>query len=129
MTGKITSAGGAVVLVTDRGEAAAMWHFAGLLSHWTRKHAKAAYVPSLCCKEPSRQYFYGHTVRLGVQTDFLRFLKAMASGAVYYDPGLKLECASTPKAAVKRRNQFRIRSRDIPFLYGAFEKVSVVSHG
>ena len=127
-TGKITDANGAIALVTAAGDIAAMWHFAGLLIHWTRKHAKAAYVPSHCRAEPARLYCYGHTVRLALQTDFLLFLKAMAAGNVYYDPGLKLENESTSEPQIKRRNQFRILSRNIPSLYGSVEKVDISAH-
>ncbi len=118
--GKITDPDGSIQLLTDRGAVAASWNFAGLLTHWTRKHAKAAYVPSQCRKEPRRQYCYGDKVRLAMQTDFIRFLRGMAQGAVYYDPGLKLEHASG-KPEVKRRNQFRIKSADIAVLYASLE--------
>ncbi|HUI06394.1 MAG TPA: MvaI/BcnI family restriction endonuclease [Verrucomicrobiae bacterium] len=121
---KITDQNGAVALLTDDGEVAAAWGFAGLLTHWTRKHAKAAYVPSRSRIELRRQYAYGDRVRLAVQTDFLRFLRAMASGVVYYDPGIKVEhVSSTPK--VKRRSQFRIASRNITALYGSVELVAL----
>jgi hypothetical protein len=123
MRQRIIDADGSVDLVCDEGVVAASWKFTGLMEHWTRKHAKAVYVPSQVRKEPRRQYQYGYQVRLAVGTDFLRFLKAMAVGDVYYDPGIKLENAST-SPRVKRRSQFRIASRNIPSLY---EKVELVS--
>lgn len=42
-----------------------------------------------------RQYQYGHKVRLAQGTDSLRLLRAFAAGAMYYDPGIKLECLRT----------------------------------
>jgi hypothetical protein len=123
--GRLDDPNGAIALVTDKGELAAAWNFARLLTHWTRKHAKAVYVPSQCRAEPVRQYAYGDKVRLAVHTDFLRLLKAIAAGAVYYDPGIKLEHASQGKAEVKRRSQFRIASRDIAALYGSVELVAL----
>jgi hypothetical protein len=51
-------------------------------------------------------------------------LAALAAGAVYYDPGIKLEHASTD-AEVKRRSQFRIASREIGALYQMVEVVEV----
>ena len=122
--GKITDASGAITLVSDTGEVAAAWPFSGLLAHWSRKHTRAAYVPSMRRTEPNWQYAYGARVRLAQQTDGLRLLKALASGAVYYDPGIKLEQAST-KPAVTRRSQFRIASQSIAALYESVEVVEV----
>ena len=64
-------------------------------------------------------------VRLAQGTDSLRLLRAFASGAMYYDPGIKLENASTQKAKVKRRSQFRVASKNIGSLYETVEAVAV----
>lgn len=123
-TAKIIDADGAVVLESDDGEIAAAWKFSGLLAHWSRKHSRAVYVPSMHRMEPRNQYLYGAWVRLGQRTDPLRMLAALAAGTVYYDPGIKLENAST-KPMVKRRSQFRIASPKIRELYETMEKVEV----
>lgn len=123
---KITNSSGAITLVDRCGKIAASWHFSKLIEHWTRKHAKAAYVPSKCELVPRRRYCYGDIARLAVGTDFLRFLDALAKGKVYYDPGLKLEEVSSTHAKVKRRNQFRIASRNIKALYEAVDVVSLM---
>ena len=123
--GKITDASGAIALLSDAGEVAAAWAFSGLLAHWSRKHTRAAYVPSMRRTEPHRQYAYGARVRLAQRTDGLRLLKALASGAVYYDPGIKLEQASSAKPAAKKRSQFRVASRNIAALYETVEAVEV----
>jgi hypothetical protein len=120
--GRIIDVNGALNLVNDGGTISASWNFAGLLKHWTRKHAKAVYVPSRSHQVPRRQYCYGDQVRLAVGTDFLRFLKAMAAGFVYYDPGIKVENASSAPR-VKRRSQFRVSSRDVATLYESLELV------
>ena len=39
---KITDSSGGISLLTRAGEAAATWPYAGLLTHWNRKHARAA---------------------------------------------------------------------------------------
>jgi hypothetical protein len=75
--------------------------------------------------DPHWQYAYGGRVRLAQQTDGLRLLKALASGAVYYDPGIKLEHASTAKPAAKKRSQFRVASKNITALYQTVEMVEV----
>ncbi len=42
-----------------------------------------------------------------------------------YDPGIKLEQASTAEPKSKKRSQFRVASRDIGALYASVESVSV----
>lgn len=98
-----------------KGIVAARWSFESLLNHWKRKHAKAVYVPSNCILAP-RRYRYGKKILVGVGTDFPLLLAAFASGAAFYDPGIKLENASG-KAVLKRRSQFRIQMKDIAALY------------
>jgi hypothetical protein len=121
---KITDAAGRLELISDDGECAASWAFSGLFEHWSRKHAQAAYVPSRNRKEPEIQYCYGNRARLAVGTDALRLLRAFSEGAVYYDPGIKVEDeSSSPK--VKRRNQFRVASRKICTLYETVSTVEV----
>lgn len=122
---RITDPHASFALHNDEGEIAAEWHYAGLLKHWNRKHAKAAYVPSLCQRGDPIHYRYGDRVRLGVETDFERFLAAVSSGAVWYDPGIKLELASSGEPRLKRRSQFRIRSANLVRLYAQFEEIAL----
>ena len=105
-------------------EAGFGWHFKDLMAHWNRKHANAAYLPSMMRTDPARQYRFGPSVRLGEGTDFLRFLSAVAAGAVYYDPGIKAESWSG-KPEVKRRSQFRIKSQEIGMLYDSLAVVAL----
>jgi len=123
-SGRITDAEGEVALLSDDGETAASWSFKKILEHWSKKHMKAVYVPSKCRTEPERQYSYGYKVRLAQRTDSVRLLQAFATGAVYYDPGIKLERASSDPE-IKRRSQFRIASKNIAALYEAVETVEV----
>ena len=51
----------------------------------------------------------------------------MSDGTVYYDPGIKLELASSPNPRSKRRSQFRMSHKQIRDLYEAVEIVDVVS--
>ncbi len=124
LTGRITNANGSVALVSNSGEIAAAWGFQKILEHWSRKHNKAVYVPSKLRKISGRQYSYGDRVRLAVGTNPFHLLTAIASKYVYYDPGIKLECASTnPK--VKSRSQFRIASKNLSCLYDTMDTVDV----
>jgi hypothetical protein len=110
----------------DKGNEAATWHSLGLIQHWNRKHANAAYVPYRMRADPAQQYGYGDRVRLGIDTDLPRFLKAMAQAAVIYDPGIKLEAASTSHPILKRRSQFRIRSGELGALDASFDSQCLV---
>lgn len=123
--GAILDAEGRIALVSDTDEIAASWSFEKILEHWSHKHTKAVYVPSKRQIDGKWQYSYGHTVRLAMGTDSLRLLRAFAAGAMYYDPGIKIENASTAEAKSKKRSQFRVASRDIGALYVAIEAISV----
>ncbi len=123
-TGKITDGSGRIALVHSTGVEAATWAFTDLMAHWNKKHPFAAYVPSIH-EKARNEYQYGPVVRLGEGTDFLRFLRAMADGKVYYDPGIKLEQVSTAHPKSKRRSQFRIKSADLPLLYDKMEQKNV----
>lgn len=115
-SGKLTDTSGFLALITGDDHVAASWSFAGLLAHWARKHAKAAYVPAEKRKDDEPGYRYGTRITCAEGTDYTRLLNAMAAGRVYLDPGIKLENASTsPK--VKRRNQFRVKFADLGYLY------------
>ena len=116
LKGKITDLDGALILLDVRDRIAASWGLRGLIDHWNRKHAKAVYIPSLARKPPP-QYQYGSIIQLCEETDFLLFLTAVSSGAVYYDPAIKMEGASTARPAVKRRSQFRVAHQSVGALY------------
>jgi hypothetical protein len=122
---KISDKNGSIVLLDGSGRVAASWGFGGLMEHWARKHAHAVYVPSMMRADPVREYCYSEHVRLAEQPDFIRLLMAFEEGVIYYDPGIKLENASSGKPKMKLRSQFRIKSRDIPAIYGKVETVKV----
>lgn len=115
-SGKIRNANGSISLLDLNGEETASWSFATLLLHWNRKHNQACYVPSLSEKTDGRKYKFGNKIILGEGTDFQLFLAEMAKGNIYYDPGIKMENVST-KPTIKKRSQFRIKSRDLGNLY------------
>lgn len=123
-TGKITDIDGGLALITSNGENAATWSFSGLMAHWNRKHAQAAYVPSLF-RAPPPEYSYGSQVLLCEQTDFILFLKAFAAGKVYYDPALKLEKNASGKQVLKKRSQFRIHHSNLTQMYHRHEIISL----
>lgn len=123
-SGKIRNSNGKISLVDIQGNEAASWSFASMLLHWNRKHNQACYVPSLSETTTERRYKYGNNIILGTGTDFTLFLKQMALGNIYYDPGIKMENVST-KPKIKKRSQFRIKSQYLPELYKENEIVTL----
>jgi len=117
--GRKYSPDGAIRLLDRKDKEAMAWSFAKLIDHWKKKHAHAAFVPAQQRLIPERQYRYGRSILLGEGAEFGLFLAAVASGKVYYDPGIKVESVSTAKPVTKRRSQFRVNSKDIPVLYAS----------
>ncbi len=123
---KIRNTNGSISLIDDSGNEASSWNFSSLIKHWNKKHNKACYIPSKSIKDPTQQYYYGNNILIGDGTDFQLFLKQMALGNIYYDPGIKMENAST-KPLVKRRSQFRIKSGSISNLYKEAEILNLLN--
>lgn len=118
---------GGIVLLDDKDDYAAVWEFSSLMEHWSRKHAKTVYVPSLSQNIPTLQYQYGQNIFMGEGTDFLSFLKAVVNQDVYYDPGVKLEKASSQNPVIKRRSQFRIKVESLNILYHSWSEIDLLS--
>jgi hypothetical protein len=123
-SGKIRNTNGRIALVDTHNNEAASWSFSSMLLHWNRKHNQACYVPSLSDTTQDRKYKYGNNIIIGIGTDFQLFLKQMAIGNIYYDPGIKMEDIST-KPKIKKRSQFRIKSQHLKNLYYDSETVSM----
>jgi hypothetical protein len=107
---------GSVVLIDQKGNEAATWAFAELLSHWNRKHAFAAYVPYMVQKEPAA-YKYKNPVLMCEHTDFVKYLNALCNGSIVFDPGSKVTNSNTPSSKIKARSQFRINLANLNQLY------------
>lgn len=120
-TGKITDVNGAIQLADAAGTNTASWAFSHLLTHWNRKHASAVYVRYKKSADTPPQYRYLSPVSLGEHTDFAKYLSALARGSVVFDPGSKIDNASTAKSRVKARSQFRIKYKDLASLYDVFD--------
>lgn len=124
VTGQIRDLDGGIMLLDRDDNVAASWSIKNMMEHWQRKHAQAAYVPSLF-RTPPPEYRYGPRILMCEQTDFILFLKAFSQGVVYYDPAIKLENASSARPAVKRRSQFRVAHQDITAMYYKHEIVTL----
>ncbi|MDN3638772.1 MvaI/BcnI family restriction endonuclease [Simiduia curdlanivorans] len=122
----MVDATGFIGLLDKNDNIAASWSYTKLLTHWKQKHARAAYIPSIAIDLPDghRAYCYGGNVRLYEGTDINKLLGAIVDQHVYYDPGIKMEQAST-KEVVKKRSQFRIKSNALDCLYNKLDEVDV----
>jgi len=128
-SGMITDASGSIALLDNFGNPASIWTFAKIMEHWKRKHAKAAYIPSLSTSVNGqyRSYHYCNNVRLFTGTSFTKLLQAINDHHVYYDPGINIKNADT-KPVTKRRSQFRIKSAELENLYDSLEQVDVLEN-
>lgn len=128
-TGLIEKVDGAITLLDVNENIAASWSFAKLIEHWKTKHAQAVFVPCVKRKNTNTglpEYHYGNIIKLGVGTGFEILLASMSAGNVYYDPGLKLENASSIKTSLKRRSQFRVSHKKLDTLYHRFISLDVM---
>jgi hypothetical protein len=125
-TSSMTDAAGSISLVSNTNEIAASWSFAKIMDHWKRKHSQAVYIPCMMRKSVNgTEYHYGSDIELGTGTTFEMFLASMARGFVYYDPGIKMENASTETPSTKRRSQFRVNHKHLNSLYKKLEFVDI----
>ncbi len=115
-TNKLHDVDGSIRLVDAAGNEAASWAFAQLLTHWNRKHAYAAYV-HYTLKEVPISYRYDSPVLMGEHTDFSKYLNAICSGAIIFDPGSKVTKLGAGNSRIKARSQFRIKTKDLGILY------------
>jgi len=120
----ITDVNGGLELTSGE-DVIASWAFSKLINHWITKHDKVAYIKSEMKQKPRRQYHYQSPVKLCEVTSFERILKAFSDRMVYYDPGIKLEKASTKHPTTKRRSQFRIKPKNLENLYEKHEYIDL----
>lgn len=125
-TKKISKVNGRIALMDLNDIEAASWSFTSLMEHWNRKHNQACYIPSISSNSPVKRYKFGNQVILGSGTDFHFFLHQIALGKIYYDPGIKMENASS-RPKIKRRSQFRVSSKDLGSLYINSELISILN--
>ena len=105
--------------VAKNGVEAASWTFPKLMEHWTTKHSKAAYIPSIkkAGAKGNMSYHFGSKLKLFEGTNFEVFLAGFVEDLLYLDPAHKIEHMSTTRKPKKKRNQFRVKWRDLSKLY------------
>ncbi len=126
---KITDANGGIALVSEKGELAALWHYEKVFNHWKRKHANTVYVPSMRMGDKGNYHYrYSNNVQLFSGTNVNNLLNGVLKGSVYLDPGVKAENVSSKNPTIKRRNQFRVRSKNIADLYNTNEEIDLLKY-
>ena len=118
LTNSPTGSGSPNVLLIDpkSKEIAAGWTFEKLAEKWGKKHAGAMYVTAhKYMQEPgplASHYSFGPDVYCGRGTSALLLLKAIGVGAVYLDPGDRVNEAGEEK----KRTQWRVsKGRGVSF--------------
>ncbi len=121
--GKINDENGFIGLFNIKNEPVACWTFPKLLEHWSKKHARACYVPSEM-KEENKIYLYRYLPRisLGIGTTFVKFLTCIETQKIYLDPAGKIILNTEKKQEQKARCQFRIHLKNLKELYSHFDE-------
>jgi hypothetical protein len=118
---KILNVNGGINLIDSKGCVAASWSFTGLMNHWGRKHANAAYVRYEKHKIIPHNVRFLSPIQMGVGTSFTKFLGAMHDGSVIYDPAPKIEAPNSKGVTkVHPRSQFRTSVKKLAPFYDAF---------
>jgi len=123
--GELVDPDGSFLLLDDVGNIAAGWSFSKLLTHWSRKHAKTAYV-SYKRNSANGLVTYGPDVYLCTGTDLKLFLKALFDGVIYYDPGINMKRTVSGGWKSKKRSQFRVAFRNLDKLYESYEVLDLM---
>ncbi|MFH0133504.1 MvaI/BcnI family restriction endonuclease [Variovorax sp. VaC1] len=114
---EITDPNGGLFLRDHAGKLAAGWTFKKLVGHWSKKHAQTAYVTYKKSAAAGENFYsYGPQILLGEGAELQTFLRALYSGSIYYDPGIKQTFEGTEWRS-KKRNQFRVGWKNVGGLY------------
>jgi len=115
---------GGLFLIDYKGDTAAGWGFNKLIDHWKRKHAKTCFVDYTKGTSSSLTYKFGPKIRLATGANLKSFVNSVISQAIYYDPGVNLKLIDS-KWKPKKRNQFRIKWKDVESLYENINDVNL----
>lgn len=120
--GEITDPKGGMMLMDSSGTIAAGWSYEKLLNHWKRKHANTCFVGYRKEVRDVPHFEYGPEIRLCRGAGIKNYLTALSDSVIYYDPGINMKLIDG-KWKSKKRNQFRIKWRDVPSIYDETEDV------
>ncbi|WP_033568488.1 MvaI/BcnI family restriction endonuclease [Dickeya undicola] len=121
---EITDPEGGLFLRDSDGEVAAGWSFSKILDHWKRKHSKTCFVHYRVRKDEHPSYLFGPQITLADGSDIKKFMSALSASKIYYDPGVNIKY-SNEKAKPKKRNQFRMKWKDVGEVYDHIENLII----
>ena len=119
---EITDPKGGMMLLDGSGNVAAGWSFQKLLNHWKRKHTNTCYVSYQKEVREVPCFSYGPEVRLCTGAGIKTYLSALSNSVIYYDPGINMKLEDG-KWKSKKRNQFRIKWKDVSSIYDKTDEV------
>lgn len=115
---------GGLMLRDSAGSLAAGWTFDKILTHWSRKHSKTAYVSYVKHDWDYPFFHFGAQLLLCEGAGLKQLLKALYQNVVYHDPGINLKFIND-RWAPKKRNQFRVLWKNIDQLYEVSERIDI----
>ncbi|WP_205068478.1 MvaI/BcnI family restriction endonuclease [Photorhabdus bodei] len=121
---KIIDPDGGLVLRSINGNIAAGWNFGKLLDHWKRKHSKTCFVSYDVKNGDFPYYKFGPQIVLATGANLNKFISALESSKIYYDPGINIKYQEG-LSKVKKRNQFRIKWKDVLSIYDKAESLDL----
>lgn len=122
---QITDPDGGLMLRDKDGNLAAGWRFDKVIDHWKRKHSNTCYVTYKAFRDNEiPRYHFGPNITLGQGTSLELFLNGLYSCVIYYDPGINMKLQDD-RWRPKKRNQFRVKWRDVHFLYNSFRQLDL----
>ena len=119
---EITDPKGGMMLLDQAGNVAAGWSFQKLLNHWKRKHTNTCYVSYQKEMREVPYFAYGPEVRLCTGAGIKNYLTALSDSVIYYDPGINMKL-NDGRWNSKKRNQFRIKWKDVSSIYDKTDEV------
>lgn len=120
----ITDPSGGLFLKNASGEIVAGWSFDKIIDHWKKKHSNTCFVSYTVRKSSLNYYQFGPEITLGKGTSLDRFLEALYTSVIYYDPGINMKFnGQTWKP--KKRNQFRVKWNNISLLYKFLQHIDL----
>lgn len=130
--GEIIDPDGGVMLRDHLGNLAAGWQFSKIIDHWKRKHSHTCFVSYTSLKEKGQvpKYQFGPLITLGKDTSLIHFVESLCKNIIYYDPGINMKLEYSTKYPQgrwipKKRNQFRVKWKDIPSLYNNITEIDL----
>ncbi|WP_288741088.1 MvaI/BcnI family restriction endonuclease [uncultured Rheinheimera sp.] len=121
---EIIDPSGGLFLKNNSGEIVAGWRFDKIIDHWKKKHSNTCFVFYTTRKSVLNYYSFGPQITLGKGTSLDRFLDALYTSVIYYDPGINMKFnGQTWKP--KKRNQFRVKWKNISMLYKHLQHIDL----